>query len=340
MAGLLRSPLVLARGSLRASAVRACPPTLARGFLINVKPTTKSKSQKKKPTDSSTIDPSSTPAAPTSPTTETKASKYRTEIPPPGVVAFAHRLGLNTLKDQSLLMRIVTHPSYERVGIQTNEGLDLLGARVMQMYILEYLHVKFPKLPTDTLREAVELYTRSATLDLMGKEFGVDDVARWARSKPEAGYQLKVSTIRASVVRAVVGAIYVDQGSIKARDFVHAHFLSREFDLKSLLKIEDPKHYLSFLMKRLGRERPVARMMAETGRESKAPVFIVGVYSGTEKLGEGFGHSIAMAEFRANKDALTKYYMEELKDFALPSDAEKEGFIYIPTKVGDTPVVV
>jgi len=53
----------------------------------------------------------------------------------------------------------------------------------MQMYVLEYLHAKFPKLPAEILREAVEVYTRSATLDLMSKEFGVDDVARWARSK-------------------------------------------------------------------------------------------------------------------------------------------------------------
>lgn len=244
------------------------------------------------------------------------------------------------------------------------------GGKALEMYVLEYFHVKYPKLPTDTLHDFVHVYTRSATLDLMGKEFGVDDVARWVRSKveiisndcwpttffygshladmecffllskPEAGYQIQPSTIRASVVRAIIGAIYADQGPLKARDFVHAHFLSREFDLVSLLKIEDPKHYLSFLMRRLGREAPVGRMLAESGRHSKAPVFVVGVYSGTEKLGEGFGSSIAMAETRANKDALTKYYMEELKDFSLPSDVDKKGFIYKPTKIGDTQVIV
>ncbi|KAF9987456.1 hypothetical protein BGZ65_003556 [Modicella reniformis] len=208
-------------------------------------------------------------------------------------------------------MRIVTHPSYDRVGIQTNNGLDVLGGKALKMYVLEYLHVKYPKLPADTLQEAVEVYTRTNTLNLMGREFGVDDVLRWTRPKPESGYQLAITTIRASVVRAVIGALYVDQGPIKARDFVHAHFLSRQFDLASLLKIEEPKRYLSYLMKRLG-----------------------------QKLGEGFGHSIDMAESRANKDALTKYYMEELKDFTLPSDVEKEGFVYVSTKIGDTQIIV
>ncbi|KAF9179461.1 hypothetical protein BGZ51_004244 [Haplosporangium sp. Z 767] len=331
MAGLLRSPLVLARSSIRASAVRACQPTLARTFLIDVKPTKKSKLEQGETTNSTIA---------STPERKDKDSKYRIERPPAAVVAFSHRMGLNQLKDQTLLMRIVTHASYERVGIQTNERLDYLGAKVLKMFVLEYLHTKYPKMPTDMQHEVVEAYIRTDTLSLMAKEFGVEDVARWVRSKPDVERQLTVKTVKASVVRAMVGALYVDQGPIKARDFIHAHFLSRELDLVPFLKIEEPKRYMSFLMKRLGREPPVARLESETGRKSKAPVFIVGVYSGTEKMGEGFGYSLKMAEFRANKDALTKYYLEEHKDFSLPSDVEVEGAVYTPLKVGDTQIIV
>ncbi|KAG0268598.1 hypothetical protein BGZ95_002399 [Linnemannia exigua] len=329
MAGLIRSPLVLARNTLRASAVRANSPVLARTFLINVKPTKKA-----------------TPAQDTNEKTQSSTqptlqdSKYRIETPPAAVSAFAHRLGLNQLKDQTLIMRIITHASYEKVGIATNERLDFLGAKVLDMFVLEYLHTKYPKMPTKMLQDAVSTYTKSSTLALMAKEFGVEDVARWVRSKPELEHPLAFNTVKASIVRATVGALYIDQGAIKAREFIHAHFLSRELDLVQLLEIEEPKRYLSFLMKRLNREKPVARLMSETGRQSKAPVFIVGVYSGTEKIGEGFGSSLKMAEFRANKDALTKYYLEEQKDFGLPSDVEVLGATYTPSKVGDTPVVV
>ena len=34
------------------------------------------------------------------------------------------------------------------------------------------------------------------------------------------------------------------------------------------------------------------------GRLSNSPVFVVGIYSGADKLGEGFGSSLKMAEFR------------------------------------------
>lgn len=40
------------------------------------------------------------------------------------------------------------------------------------------------------------------------------------------------------------------------------------------------------------------RLLKETGRFSNSPVFVVGIYSGADKLGEGFGSSLKMAEFR------------------------------------------
>jgi len=53
----------------------------------------------------------------------------------------------------------------------------------LNMFVLEYLHTKYPKMPTKMLQDVVATYTRTDTLSLMGKEFGVEDVARWVRSK-------------------------------------------------------------------------------------------------------------------------------------------------------------
>jgi large subunit ribosomal protein L44 len=39
-------------------------------------------------------------------------------------------------------------------------------------------------------------------------------------------------------------------------------------------------------------------LIKETGRHSASPVFIVGMYSGFEKIGEGYGSSLQMAETR------------------------------------------
>jgi large subunit ribosomal protein L44 len=48
------------------------------------------------------------------------------------------------------------------------------------------------------------------------------------------------------------------------------------------------------------------------------------MYSGFEKIGEGYGSSLQMAETRAIKDALIKYYAVEVKSVTVPSDFEPE----------------
>ena len=49
------------------------------------------------------------------------------------------------------------------------------------------------------------------------------------------------------------------------------------------------------------------RLLKETGRFSAAPVFVVGIYSGPDQLGEGFGSSLSMAEFRVRNPSPTTH---------------------------------
>jgi large subunit ribosomal protein L44 len=115
--------------------------------------------------------------------------------------------------------------------------------------------------------------------------------------------------------------IFSLQGLSAVRTFVETHFLSRMIPLLDLLKFNNPKRTLSDLCQKLERERPQSRMIAETGRLSINPIFVVGVYSGAEKLGEGTGSAIRMAEYRAAEDALRRFYLSErpLADLSLPS---------------------
>lgn len=55
--------------------------------------------------------------------------------------------------------------------------------------------------------------------------------------------------------------------------------------------------------------RSLSRLLSETGRLSSSPVFVVGIFSGSDKLGEGFGTSLKMAEYRAAEDALHRLYL-------------------------------
>jgi large subunit ribosomal protein L44 len=104
----------------------------------------------------------------------------------------------------------------------------------------------------------------------------------------------------ASVPRAMTALIYHHRSLAVARKFAHTFFLSRLIDLGSFIKFRDPKLALSFTVEQFGRERPISRLLRESGRASNSPIYVVGIFSGVDKLGEGFGSSLRMAEYRVS----------------------------------------
>ncbi|PKK78635.1 hypothetical protein RhiirC2_651948, partial [Rhizophagus irregularis] len=225
-----------------------------------------------------------------------------------------------------------------------------LGKCAIELYITEYFHMKFPLLHTNYLEKIVNIYNGIGTLSTFGSEIGLKYVMRWSEvDENNVLYESrkisnKIGYVMAQAVQAIVGALYLDKASSKtgpnsARKFVQDYLLSRDLDIQQVYDVKTPKKDLSALMRRLGREPPISRLLFEAGRLTKEPIFVIGVYSDTEKLAEGFGSNLKMAEFRAAKNALVNYYFKEIKDFTLPSaiDTHQKQMSYIPTKVCDTP---
>lgn len=65
------------------------------------------------------------------------------------------------------------------------------------------------------------------------------------------------------------------------------------------------------------------RLLKETGRFSNSPVFVVGIFSGADKLGEGFGSSLKMAEYRVRTSYLFYSILLMLTSSLLPSGGRR-----------------
>lgn len=125
-----------------------------------------------------------------------------------------------------------------------------------------------------------------------------------------------------SFVRALIGALHVHLGAPMVKRFFRDHFLSRHLDVSTLFDFRQPTRDLSKLCAREGFELPVARLISETGRLSRHPVFVVGVYSGKDKLGEGAGSSLNEARTRAAAAALKGWYLYKPLEVTVPSSTE------------------
>ena len=126
--------------------------------------------------------------------------------------------------------------------------------------------------------------------------------------------------------RAVVGAIYAHCGREAAKSFVKSHILARTLDLSKLFAFKQPTRELALLCAREDFEAPVARLLSETGRLSRTPVFVVGIFSGKDKLGEAAGPSLDHARFKAAMNALKAWYLYSPgENVRVPSDMLEEG---------------
>ena len=158
-----------------------------------------------------------------------------------------------------------------------------------------------------------------------------------AKRRAERGVTLEQAS--AGFVRALMGAVYLHAGKKAAYNFFKAHILSRHLDMSKLFVFRQPTRDLSKLCAREGFESPVARIMSETGRASRHPVFIVGVFAGKDKLGEGSGGSLDEARTRAAISALKGWYLYSPLEVRVPSQAT-EGKPWEPVFVDGGEVVV
>jgi len=130
---------------------------------------------------------------------------------------------------------------------------------------------------------------------------------------------------RMNFVRAVTGAVYLHAGRAAAKEFYRDHFSSRQLNVSTLFQFRQPTLDLSKLCAREGFQAPVARIESETGRKSRTPVFVVGIYSGNDKLGEGAGASLEEARTRAAVASLKAWYLYSPMTFRVPSSMEEPG---------------
>ncbi|KAJ7066748.1 ribonuclease III domain-containing protein [Mycena amicta] len=243
--------------------------------------------------------------------------------PPTALSAFAHRIGLGgVLTDPDVILQACTHPSAQHLArrlepnaapLATNAHLSTLGNALMGLFATEYVHAAYPHLPTRVMKAAVTAHVGPLTCSNVAQEMGAVPLLRWHREPPQqAGtYQppLQRSDALASIPRSLVALVYQHRSLPSARQFVHSYFLSREVEIRSMIKFVDPKKALKEMVAKFHREPPKSRLLKETGRFSNSPVFVVGIYSGEDKLGEGFGASLKMAEYRAAEDALLSVYL-------------------------------
>lgn len=253
----------------------------------------------------------------------------------PKLKALHSRLGLNL--PLSTLARALICQTAD-VKYADNLGMARFGKNVLSFYVYEHFMTKYPRLPPAVLKHLVNQYSGVAGLATVAKSWGVEAdtssaftrymadksdeqiignlIYRDFKEQKEPGVVqisdngIDFNEAAATFVRALVAGIYAHGGMDAAKSFILNYIVKpRKLDIASIMSFEQPTRELVVLCEREGLEKPVSRLIAESGRYSISPIFVVGVFSGTKKLGEGQGASLKEARIRAAVNALKSWYL-------------------------------
>lgn len=205
--------------------------------------------------------------------------------------------------DLSLLDAAMTHSSYRHeAGLEEdNERLEFIGDAVLQLIVTERLLKRFPKAAEGELTQKRSALVCEETLFEIEEKIGLLEFLRIGKGMEKQKNRGNRS-IGADALEALIGAIYADSGLPEARAFFERFFSTAE-RLAFESKTHNPKSALQETLQALGKPLPEYFLLEKTGQDD-APLFLVGVRSGSEILSTGTGHSKKEAEFSAARSAL------------------------------------
>lgn len=217
------------------------------------------------------------------------------------------KLGVN-FDDIQLLVTAFTHRSYLNEHRKTvnehNERLEFLGDAVLELVVTEYLYGNFTQ-PEGILTNWRSALVRTESIGAAAERFAFEPMLRLSRGE-RRGTERARAQILANSYEAVVGAIYLDKGYEKAKEFITKSILVTFMDILKKGTWLDAKSHLQEIVQSREGHTPVYKVLNEEGPDHDK-TFTVGVFVDGDLKGKGVGPSKQAGQQEAAEAALNNY---------------------------------
>ena len=211
--------------------------------------------------------------------------------------------------DINLLITAFTHRSYinehKKTASGHNERLEFLGDAVLELVVTEHLYANY-KEPEGILTNWRSALVRTESISAAADREGFEPLLRLSRGEKRASSARAREQILANVYEAVIGALYLEKGFDAAKQFIDRTLLPMLPQILETGAWLDPKSRLQEMVQSQEGSTPIYRVMSEEGPDHDK-IFVVGVFVGSEKKGEGTGPSKQAAQVAAAGAALKTY---------------------------------
>lgn len=208
-----------------------------------------------------------------------------------------------SFKNDKLLVEALTHTSYanELKDGKSNERIEYLGDAVLELISSEYIYKTYPNLPEGEMTKTRAYAVCEKSLSKVANKYDFSTYLCVGKCESMINGRYRDS-ILADAVEAVIGAIFLDSGIEKAKEFILPNIIPQ---IEEYIK-NGNKDYKTQLQEKLqvnGDVKIEYKLVDEKGPDHDK-TFVVEVYCNDKFLGKGEGRSKKEAEMRAAQTAL------------------------------------
>ncbi len=211
-----------------------------------------------------------------------------------------------TFKDKTLLKQAFVHRSYvnehPKLGFSHNERLEFLGDAVLELVITEYLYEKYSGATEGDLTSYRAALVNAVTLAQAAEELGMNGYLLLSKGETKDTGRAR-QDILANTFESFIGALYLDQGYVKAKNFIAGALFGKIDKIVEKGLWKDAKSAFQEKAQEHEGVTPSYKILNETGPDHDKQ-FTTGVFLGKELVAEGRGKSKQDAEQEAAQNAL------------------------------------
>jgi len=209
--------------------------------------------------------------------------------------------------NKDLLKQSLVHRSYlnenPEFNLSDNERLEFLGDAVLEIIVTDYLYRNYPN-PEGELTNWRAALVNAKMLAKVANQLEMNNHLLLSHGESKDNGRAR-NYIMANALEALIGAIYLDQGHDKSKEFIEREIIKELPEIIEQKLYQDPKsQFQEEAQERVG-ITPAYKVMKEWGPDHDKQ-FIVGIYLEEELIAESQGSSKQEAQERAAKAALKK----------------------------------
>jgi ribonuclease III len=130
-----------------------------------------------------------------------------------------HEFARPDLLREAMTHRSALHGQMRGRGKGSNERMEFVGDRVLGLLIAEWLAERFPREQEGDLGRRLAVLVSQPVLAEVAEAIGLGETLAVAPGEAKAGVRRR-ATVLADALEAALGALYLDGGLARARDFV------------------------------------------------------------------------------------------------------------------------